>query len=208
MVDMGLVADHQFERGIDLVVDRGTLVALDQHGAGVFADDDQGAREDRRWPCAGIGEHQVQRPRQRRAVGDPDYRAIAHEGGVECDRDIIGRYDLAEVRGDGRVAGRQRLRRRADRKARLEPGQVRKFRHQHAVDKHHAARFDRGEFGAGVLGTRLRGSVGHAGQRVGRAHQRAQVGVLPFLHPPVRQAGGFEPPERLLAQRSDHRRAG
>ncbi len=44
---------------------------------------------------------------------------------------------------------------------------------------------------------------GGAGQRLGVAHQRAQIGVFPLLDAPVRQALRLEPPERGLAQRHD-----
>ena len=54
-----------------------------------------------------------------------------------------------------------------------------------------------------VPGARLGGRVGRAGERLGLAHQRAQIGVFPLLDPPVRQALRFEPAERRLAQRHD-----
>ena len=51
---------------------------------------------------------------ERRAGRDLDHGAVAHEGGVERDRDIVGRHDLAEMRRRPPVAGGQRLRQRAD----------------------------------------------------------------------------------------------
>ena len=48
---------------------------------------------------------------------------------------------------------------------------------------------DAGEHAAGVLGPRFRRRVRRRRERLGVAHQRAQVGVLPLLDAPVRQAG-------------------
>ena len=188
VVDMGFVADHDLERGVDLVVAaRGPLVALDQHRPRALADHGQRAHEHRGRGAAGIEEHEMQRPRQRRARGNLDHDAVAHERGVECDRDVIGRYDPPELPNDRRVAGRQRLRHRADGETRLDPREVGQFRHEGAVDQHDAPALDRGERRAGILGARLRGRVRRRRERLGVAHQRAQVGVFPFLDPAVRQ---------------------
>ena len=46
VIDMSLVADEQFERGIDLIIAaRRPLVAFDQHGARALLDDDERAHE-------------------------------------------------------------------------------------------------------------------------------------------------------------------
>ncbi len=96
---------------------------------------------------------------------------------------------------------RQRLRHRADGEARLQAGEIGELGHEGAVHKHDAAAFDRGERRAGVLGARLGGDVGDTGERLGIAHERAQIGVFPLLHAPVRQAGRLEALEGVLAQR-------
>ena len=82
----------------------------------------------------------------------------------------------------------------------FEPGEIGQFRHERAVDKDDAPAFDVGERRAGILGARLGRGIGRRRQRLGVAHQRAQVGVFPFLDPPVRQAGGLEALERRFAQ--------
>ena len=64
-----------------------------------------------------------------------------------------------------------------------------------------------GERGDRLPGARLRGRIGHARERLGVAHERAQVGIFPFLDAAVRQPFGLEPPESVFAQRSDRRRA-
>ena len=202
VVDMGLVADLDFERGIDLVVAaRRALVALDQHRPRALADHGERAREHRGRRTAGIEEDEMQRPRQRSAGSHLDHDAVAHEGGVERDRDVIGRDDPAEPSGDRRVAGRQRLRHRADGETGLKPGEIGQFRHEGAVDQNDAAAFDGGERRAGILRARLGGRIRRRRERLRVAHQRAQVGVFPLLDPPVRQPGRLEALERGFARR-------
>ena len=208
VIDMGLVADHDFERGIDLVVAaRHALVALDQHRPRALADDGERAGEHRSRRAARIEEHEMQRPGQRGALRDLDDDAVTHERGVERDRDIVGRHDLAQPLRHRRVAGRQGLRHRADGQPGFEPGEVGQFRHEGAVDQHDAPAFDGGERRAGILRARLRGRVRRRRQRLGVAHEGAQVGVFPFLDPPVRQPGDLEPLERGFAQRRGARQA-
>ncbi len=60
MVDMGLVPDLEFERGVDLIVVAGrAFVALDQHGARALLDDDERAGKDRGRRLAGIDEDEM-----------------------------------------------------------------------------------------------------------------------------------------------------
>ena len=87
--------------------------------------------------------------------------------------------------------------------ARLEVGEIGQFRREGTIDEHDAAALDRGADGARVLGTRFRRRIGRVRERLGVAHERAQVGVFPLLDPPVRQAERFEAAERCLAQGRD-----
>ena len=59
-------------------------------------------------------EDEVDRPRQRRAGRDMDHGAITHEGGVERDRDVVGRHDLAEMLREPRSPAVSASRHRAD----------------------------------------------------------------------------------------------
>src|SRR6516225_7182675 len=59
---------------------------------------------------------------------------------------------------------------------------------------------------AGAGGADLGGGVGRRRERQRIAHQRAQVGVLPFLDAPARQARLLEASESLLAQRRNRAR--
>ena len=87
-------------------------------------------------------------------------------------------------------------------------GNVGQFGDERAVDKHQPARFDVAEQGAGRLRPRLGGGIGRRRERLGVAHQRAQIGVFPVLDAPVRQAGLGEHVERRRALRRDRAIAG
>ena len=208
VIDMGLVADKDLERGIDLIIAAGRpLVALDQHGAGALFHHHQRAHEGRGRLGRG-DEEQMDRPLDGRAGGDADHRAVAHQRGIERDRGIACRRELAEMGSERRIAIGQRVGERADRKPRLQAGNVGQFGHESAIDKHQPARFDVGEQGAGRLGPRLGGGIGRRGERLGVAHQRAQVGVFPLLDAAMRQAGLGEHVERRRALRRDRAIAG
>ena len=106
VVDVGVVADDELERGVDLMAGGG-VVALDQHGARALLDHDQRAGEHRGGFVAGRGKHQMDRPLDRRAVGNVDDGAVAHQRGVERDHALaLGRHDLAEIGRDQRIARR------------------------------------------------------------------------------------------------------
>ena len=97
VIDMRLVGDRQLQRGIGLIVAAvGALVALDQHRARALLDHDQRAGEQRGRLVAGRGEHEMDRPLDRGAGRDMDHDAVAHEGGVERDRRIVGLDHLAD----------------------------------------------------------------------------------------------------------------
>ncbi len=203
VVDMGVVADHQLERGVDLVA-CGRVVAFDQHDAGALLDHHQRAGEHRSRPVAGRGEHQMDRPLDRRALGDVDQRAIAHQRGVERDHALLlGGHDLAEISGGERIARGQRLGHGPDGQSLREIVEVGQIRRKHAVDEHDAPHLHVADQLAGVLGALLGGLAWRTGQRLGVAHKRAEIGVVPLLDPPVRQARSVEALERRLAQRPD-----
>ena len=78
-------------------------------------DHDQRAGEHRRRPLAGRGKHQMDRPLDRRALGDVDDAPSRISAVLSATTpSLLGRHDLAEMRRDQRIAGRQRLRHRAD----------------------------------------------------------------------------------------------
>ena len=135
-----------------------------------------------------------------------DDDAVAHEGGVERDRHVVGREHLAEIRCSpaesfcasacaiGRIARpassvvsptvRARTRRRRTRGAGTRC---------------------RASSAPASLARAFAAGVGRARERLGVAHHRAQIGVFPLLDAPMRQADRSEALERGRAQR---RRAG
>ena len=202
VIDMRVVGDGKLQRGVRLIVAAvRAFVALDDHRARALLDHDERAGEQRGRLVAGRGEHQMDRPLDRGAGRHMDHDAVAHEGGVERDRHVVGREHLAEILRRQRIVLRQRLRHRADREAGLERREIGQFGRKHAVDEHQPPAVDVGEQRAGVLRARLRGGIGRDRERLGVAHQRAQIGVLPFLDAPVRQADRGEALERGRAQR-------
>ena len=208
VIDMRRVADLELERRIHLVLAGiGADMAFHQHRACALLDHDERADEDRGRLLAGIDEDEMDRPRERDSLRDMDHRAVTHERGIERDRHIVGRHQLAQMGDELLIAGGEPLRHRADREAGFQVGEIGELRHEGAVDEDDRARLDRGEHGDRVLGARLRGRIGHARERLGIAHERAQVGIFPLLDPAVRQPFALEAPERILAQRRDRRRA-
>ena len=104
--------------------------------------------------------------------------------------------DLAEHGRHLRIAGRQRLRHRADGEARLQAGKIGELGHEGAVDKHDAAAFDRGEHRARVLGARLGGGVGVlASGLASRISARRSV----YFHSSTRRCGRPAVSKRLKA---------
>ncbi len=69
------------------------------------------------------------------ARGYADHGAVAHHGGVERHRHVVGRDGLADMGGDQRIAFSQGVCHRADRKPRLRR-QIGQFGHERAIDKH------------------------------------------------------------------------
>src|SRR5437016_4596396 len=78
-----------------------------------------------------------------------DQRPVAHEGGVERDRDVIVRHRPAEMGADAGVVIRERGRHRADGEALLQAIEIGELAHEGAIDEHDPARLDRLEHRAG-----------------------------------------------------------
>ena len=121
---------------------------------------------------------------------DPDHRAVAHEGGVERDRDVVGRHELAEhgVDRGSPAASACAIERDAEarprgRRDRTAPARRRRRRRRCGGPR------SRRSAAPASRARALAAASGGAGERLGVAHQRAQVGVLPLLDAPVRQAG-------------------
>ncbi len=203
VIDMSAVAGEQFERGIDLIVAAGrAFVTLDQHGASAGLDDEQRAHETR----GGLfrrHEDKMQRPRDGRACGNADHRAIAHQCGIERNGNITARRELAEMAHDERIAADERIGKRADAQPVFELCSVGQFRDKGAVDKNQPPRFEIAGQRAGFLRQRLGRRIRRRRQRLGVAHQRAQIGIFPLLDPPMRQAGFGEQVECRLALRDN-----
>ena len=176
-------------------------MAFDEHRVRPLLDDGERTGEYRSGLAAGIDEDEMDRLRQRRALRGADHGTVAHEGRVERDRDIVGGHDPTQMGEKVAIACRQRLRHGADGQPRLEARKIGEFRHQGAVDEHDAARLNRGEHGERVFGARLRRRVGHGGERLGVAHERAQVGIFPFFDAAMGQPLRLETPERRLPAR-------
>ena len=131
VIDMGVVADHELERGVDLMAGDG-VVALDQHGARALLDHDQRAGEHRGRLC---------RRSRRTPDGSAARRVAPLATWMTAPSRIsavlsattpspLGRHDLAEIGGDQRIARRQRLRHRADGQAGRQIGEVGQLRHE------------------------------------------------------------------------------
>ncbi len=143
------------------------------------------------------------------AGADADHRAVAHQRGVERDGDVARRRELAEMR-ESAPDRRRPARRRASRpQARAPDRQCRTVPATNAPSTKTRRRVSTSPSNcAGVLGARLGGGIGRARQRLGVAHQRAQIGVFPFLDAAMRQAFSGEHIERGLALRRDRTVAG
>ena len=159
---MRVVADDELERGVDLIVAAvRAFVALDDHGARALLDHDERAGEQRGRLVAGRGEHQMDRPLDRGAGRDVDHDAVAHERGVERDRDVArSRPPCRDASATSAspcasACAIERMVRPVSSAARSDSSGD-----ERAVDEHQPPALDVGEQRAGVLGARLRGRVG------------------------------------------------
>ena len=137
-----------------------------------------------------------------RSALDAQRHTAAHERGVEPLRRVIAARNLPEpIIG---IVGEE-LEQFGEADARIGRFEVAPGRFIAAVDDGDAIGVDAGQDRRDVA---FRLCIGRAGQRLCLAHQRAQVGVFPFLDAPVRQAFGVETLERVVAQGRDRALAG
>jgi hypothetical protein len=78
-------------------------MALNDHGARALLDQNERTGEQRRRLLAGRREHEMNRPLDRRSCRDLNDDAVAHEGGIERDRHVVGCKHLAEVLARQRI---------------------------------------------------------------------------------------------------------
>ncbi len=203
VIDMRLVADHKLQRRVNLVVGiPRAFMALNQHDPGALLNHDKRACEDR-GRRIGTDESQMQRAVDHRPRRDVHESAIAHQRGIERQRRVVAGDDLAEMPRDKRVTLRQHRRHRADGQTLFQGAEIGKLGNESAVDEDDAAAFHIADRASGRFGARLGGGVGRRGQRLGLAHQRAQVGIFPFLDAPMRQSARIKAAESALAQGGD-----
>ena len=162
VIDMGLIADEHFERSVGLIAAAGRpLVAFDQHHARALADRHQRTGETRR-RLFRRGEHEMQRPLDGRAGAHADDGAVAHQRGVERDRNVARGRELAEMPHQLVVVLGERGGERSERKPVFQRCRVGQFRHERAVDKNKPQRLALVEQRARALGARLRLRIGRA----------------------------------------------
>ena len=197
VVHLSVLSHHQLHRMVDLVVEFvRAFVTFHDGRMRALADDNQRAREQSSCGRGGVDELQVNWPGNNGAFGDSDYRAVSHERSIERDRDVVGRNHGAERADNLRIAGRERTGHGNDRQPGIEPGKIGQVGHECAVNEHEPLRVKSGQKPFGLARARDRGGIRRPGERLGVAHQRAQIGVLPFLDAPVRQTVRLETAER------------
>ena len=192
VIDMGLIADEHFKRGVGLIAAAGrAFIAFDHHHARAFADHHQRTGETRR-RLFRRGEDEMQRPLDGRTGAHADHGAVAHQRRVERDRNVARGRKLAEMPHQLVVVLGERGGERSDRQPLFQRRGVGQFRHERAVDKNNPQRLALVEQRAGALGARFGLRIGRGRERLCVAHQRAQIGIFPVLDPAMRQAFACE----------------
>ena len=138
----------------------------------------------------------MERPLDGRAGANADHGAVAHECGVERDRNVACRRKLAEMRHQFFIVLGERRGERSDRKPLLERSGVGQFRHEGAVDKDEPAGFAVAQERTRAPGAGFRLRIRRACERLCVPHQRAQVGIFPVFDTAMRQAFPSENVER------------
>ena len=209
MVEPRVVADRNDQGIVDLIGLRavGGDIAFHQRGAGGLAEAQQRAGEHRRGRAAAGDMDDMQRLRQRGAIGDLDHDAIGHHRAVERHHriGIVGREQLRLQRG---IAGFQHLAQGADsRPFSRPPSSDSCGANTPSTSTSLRTPVDRMQLQAPPR-PRQRRLIRRRRQRQHLAHQHAQIGVFPVLDPPVRQAGALISLERLLPRVGDFAAAG
>src|SRR4029077_13972970 len=93
VVDLCFVSDYQFERGIDLRIT--AFMAFDDRRLGTLLHDDQRTYESGARLIATGQENEIDRSLQCGAGGYADHCTVAHQGGVDRLRHVIGHEGLA-----------------------------------------------------------------------------------------------------------------
>ncbi len=203
VIDPRIVADRQFERRIDLVVDAlRTGERFDQRHLRARLHDHDATRIHRGGGIAGKHMRDMDRLGRSRAALDAQRHPAAHEGGVEPVGGVVAAGHLSHP--VVRIFG-QELEQFDDGDTRIGRADIAPRRFIAAVDDGDAVRLDAGQDRRDAA-FRLR--AGWSRQRLRLAHQRAQISVFPLLDAPVRQTFRVETLERILAQRGDRALAG
>ena len=133
---MSVVADFEFKRGIDLVVVAAGLIAFDQHGARARSTTISERVKIEAGSSPGMTNTRCSGRSTIAPGGTADHHAIAHEGGVERDRDVVGWHSLPRWAVTSGIA----LGKGSDIGRMVRPfsssGEIGHFRHENAVDKY------------------------------------------------------------------------
>ena len=198
VIEPRAVADHQFERRIDLIVDAlRPGERLDQRRLRARLHDHHDPRIHRRAGVAGKHMLDMDRLGRGRTALDAQRHAAAHESGVEPIGGIVAAGDRPGP--VVRIFGQEREQ-FGDRNARIAVLEFAPGRFIAPVDDGDVMRVDAAEDRRDIA---FRLGAGRARQRLRLAHQRAQVGVFPLLDAAMRQAFGVEAAEGVLAQGRD-----
>ena len=132
------------------------------------------------------------------APGDAEHDAVGHEGRIEREqRSSWQGTSRLVARSSQRIGRGEGVRQRSGLDARRQGSKSDRPARHVAVDDDDAQRVDARQRARRPAMARLGGSIGAAAKRRGLAQQGAQVGVLPGLDAPVRQARLREGAERF-----------
>jgi hypothetical protein len=163
VVDLCFVSDYQFERGIDLRIT--AFMAFDDRRLGTLLHDDQRTYESGARLIATGQENEIDRSLQCGAGGYADHCTVAHQGGVDRHRHVIGHEGLAYANRHQPVAFAKRVGHRPNGEARLR-SQIRHVRRKNTVDKNQTAAFDATQEVTGLLRSRTRFRIRWRRQRI------------------------------------------
>ena len=203
MIDVGALGDKQLERGIDLIVAAGrALVALDQHHPRAG----RHRYKDRTNVAAGFCVATKQRCSGRAIVAPPSMwitapspiSAVLSATATSPAGAILPRCVTTAGSPPASASARDVIESPLSRALKI--GQ---FGHERAVNESEPPHLDVAEHAARGLGVRLIDRIRETRQRLRLAHQRAQVGIFPFLDAAVRETLFGEHIERGHALRGN-----